>query len=395
MKIIVRAPNWVGDAVLSTPALSALRKKYPTAHISLLARSSVSDCFLNNPAVDEIITLPQRNDLSYWLKAFKLRREKYDMAVLFPNSFASALFFYISGAKEILGYRRDGRRFLLSHGLKPTEELLRGHQINYYLNLAKELVPAKASLSSRKWGMDSRWSLPRTTIRGGNDRKQDSLNSHLHQEQGEDKNNLHFREHEQGKSLYNELVWVVTEEEKENAKDILKRNDIDSKDKLIGISPGAAFGPAKRWFPERYAEAASELVKKHSVQILLFGTVKDKEVTNEICRYMEEKCVNLAGETNLRQLASLLSMCKLLITNDSGTMHIACAVRTPVVAIFGSTDPVRTGPTGEKHTVLYKKLDCSPCFARKCPRGDYRCFKEIEAGDVYLASEKQLNVDIQ
>ena len=105
---------------------------------------------------------------------------------------------------------------------------------------------------------------------------------------------------------------------------------------------------------------------------------------------MKEKCIDLSGKTNLRQLGALLSMCKLTITNDSGAMHIAAAVKTPVVAIFGSTDPARTGPRGEGHTVLYRKLDCSPCFARKCPHGDYRCFKEIDVQEVLLAAEKKL-----
>lgn len=135
---------------------------------------------------------------------------------------------------------------------------------------------------------------------------------------------------------------------------------------------------------------ADELIRKKSVKILLLGTVEEEEIAGEICGHMKEKCVNLSGKTNLRQLGALLGICKLLITNDSGAMHIASAVKTPVVAIFGSTDPERTGPWGKDHTVLYKKLDCSPCFARKCPHGDYRCFKETRAEDVLVAVEEKL-----
>ncbi len=335
-KIIVRAPNWIGDAVLSTPALTALREKYPGAHISLLARRSVSDCFLHNPAVDEIIILPEKNNLFYWLKAFKLRKDKYDRAILFPNSFSSALFFRISGAEETLGYRRDARGFLLTCALEPTRKLLREHQVNYYLHLIEDF----------------------------HDSKRESVN--------------------------HELVWVVTQQEKEEAKRLLEENKIKSVDRLIGINPGATFGPAKRWFPRNFADVGDELIKKQSVKILLFGTSKEEKITDEICRYMKEKCVNLAGKTSLRQLGALLSMCKLLITNDSGTMHIATAVKTPVVAIFGSTDPARTGPRGEEHTVFYKRVDCSPCFSRKCPRGDYRCFKEIQVEEVLLSAEEKL-----
>ncbi len=337
-KIIVRSPNWVGDAILSTPALSALKRKHPKAHVSLLARRSVSDCFLHNPAIDEIMTLPEKNDLSYWLRAFRLRREKYDKALLFPNSFSSALFFCISGAKEILGYRRDGRGFLLSSALEPTRKLLMDHQVNYYLHLIE--VPTYN----------------------------------------------HLRD----KSLYNQLVWVITEEEKEEAGKLLEKHKIKRPDRLIGINPGATYGPAKRWFPRRFADVADELIRKKSATILLFGRAEEEEITGEICGHMREKCVNLSGKTNLRQLGALLGTCKLLITNDSGAMHIASAVKTPVVAIFGSTDPKRTGPWGKGHTVLYKKLDCSPCFARKCPHGDYRCFKEIRAEDVLVAVEEKL-----
>ena len=351
-KIIVRSPNWVGDAVLSTPALSVLRGKHPKAHVSLLARRNVSDCFLNNPDVDEIITLPEKNDLSYWLKAFRLRRKKYDKAILFPNSFSSALFLRISGAEEILGYRRDGRGFLLTRAPEPTRKLLMEHQVNYYLHLIERL-PDSAEL--------------------------DDIGTYIIK---------HKRV--SGPEARMALVWVVTQEEKEEARKFLKENKVKSVDRLIGINPGATYGPAKRWFPRSFADVAVKLIDKYSAKILLFGTAQEEEITDEISRYMREKCVNASGKTTLRQLGALLSMCELLITNDSGAMHIATAVKTPVVAIFGSTDPVRTGPWGERHTVLYRKLNCSPCFARKCPHGHYRCFKEIQVREVLLAVEEKL-----
>lgn len=330
MKIIVRAPNWVGDAVLCTPALAALRKRNPSCRISVLAQRKVMDVFVNNPSVDEIIPLSGRKRLSYWLKALELRKRKYDMAVLFPNSFSSALFFRVSGASRISGYRRDGRGFLLTDGLEVTAELLGGHQVKYYSHI----------IGNREEPSD--------------------------------------------------LVWVVSEEEKCQARQLLEQYGVLPDEVLVAISPGATFGPAKRWSAERFAALGDELAKKYSARLLLFGVHNDEEVAGRICGSMQGKVLDLVGKTSLRQLGALLIMCKLLVTNDSGTMHVGAAVGTPVVAIFGSTDPDRTGPWGRKHRVIYRKLGCSPCFARRCPRGDYRCFREIEAKDVFLAAEEQL-----
>ena len=331
-RIIVRAPNWVGDAVLCTPALTALKDKNPSAIISVLAVRRVSEVFLHNPCVDEIVTLPWRKDLSYWLKALELRKEKYDRGILFPNSFSSALFFRISGVPKISGYRRDGRGFLLTDAIEVTEGLLGSHQADYYLNL----------------------------IGNDNDTGQ------------------------------RELVWAVSEEEKSEANALLKENGVSAGDVLVGISAGAAFGPAKRWPPEYFAGLADELIRKYSVRILLFGVSEEKGIASQICDSMRERPLNLAGRTNLRQLGALLSVCRLLVSNDSGTMHVGAAVKTPLVAIFGSTNPGRTGPRGSGCRVIYRGLGCSPCFSRRCSRGNYECLREVKVGDVLLAAAEQL-----
>jgi heptosyltransferase-2 len=323
-------PNWVGDAVLCTPALTALKDRNPSAIISVLAVKRVCEVFLHNPCVDEIVTLPGRKNLSYWLKAMELRREKYDLGILFPNSFSSAFFFRLSGVPRISGYCRDGRGFLLTDAVEVTEELLESHQVDYYLDLI------------------------------GNDIGQ------------------------------RELAWTVTEEEKSEAKALLRENGVSTDDVLVGIGAGAAFGPAKRWPPEYFAGLADELIKKHSVRILLFGAGEEKRIAFQICDSMQERSLNLVGRTNLRQLGALLSMCRLLVSNDSGVMHVGAAVKTPLVAIFGSTDPSRTGPRGSGCRVIYRGLDCSPCFARRCSRGDYKCLREIKVEDVLLAAEEEL-----
>ncbi len=356
--IIVRAPNWVGDAVMCTPALAALRQKYPGKCISLLAVDRVVDCFLNNPSVNEITPLPGRKRLSYWSKALEFRRKKYDMAVLFPNSFSSALLFRISGASRICGYCRDGRGFMLTNGVEVTEKLLKSHHAEYYFHLIKSLPYLKDK--------------PADTRPGGKGKSENAL---IAETNGDPAN----------------PVWVVTDKERKEAEEILQKNRIIPENPLIGVSPGATFGPAKKWPPERFGEVADKLVRKYSAEVLVFGKDADTETVSAVCNKIKAgNALNLAGKTNLRQLGALLSMCRIFLTNDSGAMHIASAVKIPVIAIFGSTDPWRTGPLGNGHRVIYKKLDCSPCFKRKCPRGDYRCLHKIKVEDVFAAAEELL-----
>lgn len=326
----MRAPNWVGDAILCTPALTVLKERNPSSQISVLAQKRVAGVFLHNPSVDEIIPLSERKGLSYWRKALELRKRKYNIAVLFPNSFSSALFFRLSGVSRISGYSRDRRGVLLTDALEVTKELLENHQVKYYCHIAGDQQEPPA------------------------------------------------------------LVWAVSEDEKNEAKELLEKNGVLPGEKLVAISPGATFGRAKRWPAEYFAALADELTERYSVRILVFGTRRDKEVAAQVCGNMQGRVLDLAGKTSLRQLGALLSMCRILISNDSGTMHVGAAVRTPVVAIFGSTDPSRTGPWGSGHRVIRRKLDCSPCFAKSCPRGDYKCLREIGAKDVLLAVEEQL-----
>jgi len=329
-RIIVRAPNWLGDAVLATPVLKALRERYRDAHISLAARESVVDCFLHNHAVDEIIKLPDRNSLGYWKKALKLKAGNYDMGILLPNSFNSALFFYAAGIRERIGYNRDCRRLLLTGPVKVTPDIKEAHQADYYLHI---------------------------------------LN---------------------GKPHDRTPVWEIGPGEKEQAKKILNDVGATSRDNLIALAPGARYGPAKRWFPERFASLAAKLVDEYKAQILIFGTAAEKNVSRSIREQVKANCADLTGKTNLRQLGALLSLCKLLVTNDNGAMHVGCAVRTPTVALFGSTSPDRTKPAGCRNTVIYKKVPCSPCFEKKCRRGDYRCFDIITTREVLLASRDMI-----
>lgn len=327
-RIIVRVPNWIGDAVLSTPALTLLRKIYPDSHIAVLTKEWAGDVFKNNPSIDEIIIL----DKGLLQSAGEIRKKQFNSGVLFPDSFSSALLFFIAGIPERIGYSTDGRYLLLTRRVRRYRDFKKEHQVFYFLRLVQSFKHLQPDIE-------------------------------------------YFRNIN--------LVWRISDEERKKADLFLKKMGLSfEKDILVGINPGAAFGPAKRWFPERYANLADELVKRYNAKILIFGGVQDFEIVREISSMMESPSINLAGKTNLRELAAIIGRCRIFITNDTGPMHIASAVGTKVVAIFGSTDPVRTSPWGKGHIIVKKEIECSPCLKPYCLRKDYKCFDMITVEDV-------------
>jgi lipopolysaccharide heptosyltransferase II len=150
---------------------------------------------------------------------------------------------------------------------------------------------------------------------------------------------------------------------------------------LIGLCPGAEYGPAKRWLPERFAEVAATVSAQLGVRWILFGTKNDAAIGEQIANTLGDHCMNRIGQTTLEQLIDGLRLCSLLLTNDTGTMHLAALLGVPVVAIFGSTEPRLTGPLGACHTILRRHVECSPCFLRNCPI-DFRCMKAISVQEV-------------
>ncbi|NOX97230.1 MAG: lipopolysaccharide heptosyltransferase II [Nitrospirae bacterium] len=346
-KIIVRVPNWIGDAVLSTPALHLLGQKFPDSRIVVLAKEWVAPVFEANPDVREIYVMKEgesRRGLAGRLKA-----AKFDLGVLFPNSFSSAFLFRLAGIPRRVGYATDGRSFLLTQRIKRPSRFREEHQVDYYKKLVEAIIGN---------GQDDRQML----FAGFLDNEKDKR-----------------------------LVWVITKDEEKRAKKLLRKAKVPPDAKLIGLSPGAAFGPAKRWFPDRFAKLGEELQKRYQAKIILFGSSGEKEITDSIEARMDSPGLNLAGQTTLRELGALISRCFLFITNDTGTMHLAAAVKTPLVAIFGSTDPVRTCPLGEKSIVLRKATPCSPCLKKECKRKDYLCMDKITVEDVLRGCQKILN----
>ncbi len=327
-RILIRGTNWIGDAVLTMPAINAVRQKFPDAEISILVKPWVAGLFENSPDIDRIIIY---DDKKYGRLCGKrklisdLKKHKFDMAILFQNAFEAAFLSYLARIPVRYGYNTDGRGMLLTHKIVLSDETLKKHQIWYYLDLLRPM-----GINIKK---------PELSLKIGN-------------------------------------------KDKAAASNMLKKNRIKKCDLIIGINPGASYGPAKRWFSERYAKLADMLIDRYSAMIILFGSKEDKEVTNEIASLSSHKLINLAGKTSLSEAIALIERCRVFITNDSGLMHIAAALNAPVIAIFGSTSPERTGPYGSSHHVIYKNVKCSPCLKRVCP-ADFKCMDLISVDEVF------------
>jgi heptosyltransferase II len=326
-KIIVRLPNWIGDFVMATPALADLRRHFPAAHITAMSSMPISELLQEDPAIDEILSftkpdsrLAERQNMLNISK--KLRMGQYDLGILLTNSFSSALWFWLGNVKRRLGYAVDWRSLLLTDRMEPPDTKI--HQVECYKHLVQPL------------GIPISVTAPRL---------------------------------------------FLSEKEEADAREFLYQRGICPGQTLIGINPGAAYGSAKCWPPERFRSLASFFLQDPQFSVLFFGDAQTQNLVNEICSGLPERVINLAGATNLRQLACLIKNCDVLVTNDSGPMHMGVALQTPVVALFGSTDDVVTGPWGQKEGVINKHHSCSPCFKRTCS-SDFRCMYKIEVEEV-------------
>jgi heptosyltransferase-2 len=326
--VLVIGPNWIGDAVMSTPALANLRRGLPKARIDLLVPRRVAPLFDDHPHIDRVVIRDERQPWRTRLaQVIALRGCGYQMVLLLPNSFRAALDAWLLRSPVRLGYATDGRRWLLTHAV-PAAGGQPPHQIDLYLQLVAamglpivERVPRLAPTTRAEMQAEHLW-----TVQG----------------------------------------WGRA-------------------DQVIGICPGAAFGPAKRWWPERFAALADRLLASGRFRVVFFGSPDEAPLVDLIQAQMTRQAVSLAGQDTLGSFMALAARCAVVIANDSGSMHIANAVRTRVVALFGPTDPRRTAPSASPAAVLHHDLACSPCFRTTCPYTDHPCMRFIEVDDVYRA----------
>lgn len=331
--ILVRATNWVGDTVMSLPALHALRERFPSARISILARPWVASLYEREPFCDELIPYEAPRGWKgvgqKWKAASDLRQRGFDCAVLLQNAFESAALVWLARIPVRIGYDRDARGWLLTHRIPvPSSDEAPHHQRFYYLELLKR---AKLIAGYSSEAFVSLSYAPAAA--------------------------------EQGRKRFLEHGLIAS---------------------VVGVSPGAAYGGAKRWLPERFADAALKIAHERNASIAVFGSNEEASICESVRQRVEAAgavCANLAGATTLREFIELAAACEVFLTNDSGPMHIASALGVPTVAIFGATDDRATGPTGLHTRVVREPVECSPCLLRECPI-DHRCMVRVNADRV-------------
>ncbi len=340
--ILVRGPNWLGDAVMCEPALRGLRRIAPEARISLLVKPLVAELFKVHPAIDQVLVYDDKGRhagwLGKWTLARDLRRGGFDLAVLFQNAFEAAVLAYAAGVPRRYGYATDGRSVFLTEPVSVPDRRAPVHQVEYYWNLLKPM------------GLTGDPSIPE---------------------------------------------FYLAHDETQAMTVRLEQAGIGEKDMVIGLNPGSTYGGAKRWLPERFAEVTNRLCQTLAqsqgkrVSAMILGAKGEELLGREIAGRLSLPSVVMSGSTTIRELMAATKRCALLLTNDTGPMHIAAALRVPVVAIFGPTDWRTTSPYGAEQTIVRQPVECAPCLLRECPI-DHRCMTRVSSDEVYEAAVKRL-----
>lgn len=342
-KILVRAPNWIGDAVMCEPAVRGLRSLFPEAELTMLAKAPIAELFVAYPGLHCVLVYDDKGAHAgmsgKWSLAGMLRRHRFDLAVLFQNAFEAAFLAWLAGIPRRYGYATDGRVLFLTEPVAVPNGPVPVHQVEYYWNLLRPL------------GLAGGPSPPTLLVSADEGRMVDVR---------------------------------------------LASAGIDSSDLMIGINPGSTYGSAKRWLSDRFAEVAKRLVRRLEqaenarIAVIILGAKGEESLGEDIAAQLGGRSVVLSGATTIRELMAVVKRCRLLITNDTGPMHIAAAFGVPVVAVFGPTDWRTTAPYGQARSMVREAVDCAPCLLRECPI-DHRCMTRITVDRVYEAAVQQLN----
>lgn len=312
-RMLVRSSNWLGDAVMATPAVRRFKRGRPDARLTVLTRTKLADYWRLVPEVDELVTIDQGD--SVFRVAAKIRG-RFEVAILFPNSVRAAIEAWLAGIPRRVGYSRPWRDWFVNQIIpEATHPGPLRHQTGHYLRIA-DRVGANPS------------------------------------------------------------------------EPLLQKVHRDVVPGLAALCPGAEYGPAKRW--TEFALAAKQISERRGIHWLIFGVANERPVAADIMKTLGTSATDLTGRTSLLELAAQLRRCRLLLTNDTGTMHLAAFLCVPTVSIFGSTEPQLTRPIGEGHVVIRHHVECSPCFLRECPL-DFRCMKAVTVGEVVREVERVLD----
>lgn len=322
-KIFVRCPNWLGDIIMASPAIRAVKKIFPGYELWCYARNEYAAILKRLDTVDGVISFEKKTVFSeIYNNLNKIKNYSFEKAVVFPNSWTSALLPFLANIPERYGYNIRFRKFFFTNPIDLPDNIFEQHQVYYYLGIVKGIK----------------------------------------------------KEHFDDTPVLNVLDEEI----------ILFKKNFGLKDrKLCCFVPGAAYGPAKCWFKERYIELGKKLVEK-GYFIILIGSVGDQDVCENIAKGINSNVLNLAGKTKIDDLPVILKSCKFTVANDSGPMHVSAAVGTPVIGIFGSTNPKTTYPFGYRDLVLHKELECSYCLDRECKLkiNKMKCMELITVQDV-------------
>jgi heptosyltransferase-2 len=330
-RILVRGTNWIGDVVMGLPALEAVRANFPGRIIAVLAKPWVAALYENHPGVDEVISYStgqgHPGDILKIIRTARLlRTKKFDLAILFQNAFEAALLAFLAGIQYRVGYNTDARGFLLSHSVHRDREVLKLHQVEYYLSILRSMG----------------WEAPTK-----------------------------------------DPVVFVNQRDEEAIGRLLATYGVADEDSLLGLSPGATYGPAKRWPAERFAVIADRAVERWGSKVVLMGSEAEKEICRALGQKLTQPCLDFSGRTTLEQAMALIKRCRIFLCNDSGLMHVAAALRVPTLAIFGSTDATATGPRGKHAGIVREAVECSPCLEPECRYGHFRCMLSIDPERVW------------
>ncbi|MEO7538423.1 MAG: lipopolysaccharide heptosyltransferase II [Pyrinomonadaceae bacterium] len=342
MKILVRSTNWIGDAIMSVPALHQLRRIFPDARITLHTPSWAEGLFVDAPFIDELVTfgkdswkIRQVYDNSQFL-----RDDKFDLAILMPNSFESALTSFLTRIPRRIGYNKDVRGLLLTDPIAVPEWKNRRHEAFYYLHLVAET-------ERRLLGTETvSQALPITTINVSRERKNDAVKR-------------------------------------------LEDAGVDPGKQIVGLGVGSTNSRAKRWPAERFAQLNDMLQSRLGCRVVLLGSESERDVCDQVSGSCSYKPIDLAGKTDLADAVAVLAVLDLMISNDMGLAHIAGAVETPTMVLFGPTNSVTTRPFSDQAFVIEKNVECSPCMLRDCPI-DHRCMTRISVEEVFNDAEARL-----
>jgi heptosyltransferase-2 len=333
-RILVHEVNWLGDLVMTLPVLATIRRAFAQARLCVLVDQNLAAFFDGTGWIDEVIPMQRGHNRFAPLELARLvaqiRARRFDLAIVLPNSFVSALRVALARIPVRAGFARDGRGWMLTNRAAPGAQLMEQHQVYYWPEMLKATLGLAAD-----WKQIAPEVAPRHLAR--------------------------MRE------------WLAA-----------RRN---AHPKLVAVAPSAAYGPAKEWPKDHYAALVSALAQR-GVQTLLVGGAADLPRCEELAA-ATPRCgaIIAAGRTDIGELMALLSLCDGFVGNDSGAAHLASALNVPTVAIFGSTAPARTGPLGARTAILYQGIACSPCLARTCRFGHYQCLREIAPAQALAALE--------